>query len=578
MTRIYRISLLALSFLLLVSTFTLGLTERASAAFNKNNIISDSIFDRQSMSAAQIDAFLNSRSYSCISTNSGFAAKQPTGYSPSAGFSFGNYVSAGNVIYTAAQVYNINPQVLLATLQKEQSLVQSSSAYCNNGDEHKYTAAAGYGCPDSGTTHSYTGLSLYRRNGVVRSSTGTTCVNSSAKAGFSQQVIRAAWLLKFGQQRSRGSVGWAIIEGSWDNSDDPQSCYSGPMTRGTWQVCPSGPSTYYDGYRTIDGTAVFMGSGATAALYWYTPHLHGNQNFVAIFEGWFGSTNGACYDSTNVTGASSGRAVISNSRTLSFTRLNNTKSGCTEVHTWAPGFKSWQSNISTNLSSQNPENKDIVSADTNGDGRDELFLVKYQSGNGHVEIHVWDSVYRGWSNNVVTNLYNKDPSTSNVLAADTNGDGRDELVFIKYQSGSGKVEIHTWAPGFKSWTGNVVTNLNNFDSSRGRIVAGNIVGDGRDELMYVKYSATGSARIEIHTWAPGFKGWMAQYATNVGATTPDSRVIVAGNTLGDSRDELMYVKYDDTGSGRVEVHTWAPGFKGWQSNAATNLSAFDPAL
>lgn len=280
----------------------------AKAEFNKDSIIGDNVFnDTGAMSDTQIDAFLNGFSASCISTNSGFAAKQPTGYTPSAGFTYGDYVSAGKVIYSAAKTYGLNPQVLIVTLEKEQSLVTGRndfSGYCNNGDEHKYAAAVGYGCPDSLEGYSYTGVSLYRRNGVVRTSTGATCVNSKDKAGFSQQVIRAAWLLKFGQQRSLGNMGWAVIQGTWNNSDDPQMCYGGPMTRGNFQVCPSGSTIYYDGYRTIDGVSTFMGTGATAALYWYTPHFHGNELFVYFFEKWFGSTIGSdllrTYDNATV--------------------------------------------------------------------------------------------------------------------------------------------------------------------------------------------------------------------------------------------------------------------------------------
>ncbi len=202
-------------------------------------------------------------------------------------------MTAGQVITDAAQTYGLNPQVLIVTLEKEQSLVtgrNNFSGYCNNGDQHKYAAAVGYGCPDSATTYSYSGLDLYRRNGVTVSNTGTTCVSSAIKAGFTQQVIRAAWLLKFGQQRSRGNVNWAVIKGNWDNSDDPQSCYGGPTTQGTFAVCPSSAATFHDGYSTIDATAVHMNSGATAALYWYTPHFHGNQVFYDLFTQWFGST------------------------------------------------------------------------------------------------------------------------------------------------------------------------------------------------------------------------------------------------------------------------------------------------
>jgi hypothetical protein len=269
-------------------------THASADTFNPNRIIDDGVFDNaNSMSAAQIDAFLNSFASSCISPNSGFRAIDPTGYNPTNGFQYGGFVTAGQVIYDSAQVYGINPQVLITTLEKEQSLVTGQNnfaGYCNNGSQHKYAAAVGYGCPDSGTTYSYSGVNLYQRNGVTVTDTGTTCVNSASKAGFSQQVIRAAWLLKFGEQRSEGNVGWAVIKGNWNNSDDPQSCYGGPMTQGTWQRCPSGGSAYYDGYTTIDATAVHMDTGATAALYWYTPHFHGNQNFFSLFTGWFGST------------------------------------------------------------------------------------------------------------------------------------------------------------------------------------------------------------------------------------------------------------------------------------------------
>jgi len=279
-----KISVAAVS---IISVFCLTFSQTVSAAsFNPNNIISDPVFDNaNTMSASQIDVFLNSFPSSCISQNNGFSAIDPTGYSPSGGYQYGGFVSAGQVIYDAAQAYGINPQVLLTTLQKEQTLV-SGGAGCT---VKRYTAAVGYGCPDSGSTYSYSNVNLYAINNSPVTSVSSTCVNSASKAGFSQQVIRAAWLLKFGQQRSKGNMGWAVIKGNWNNSDDPQSCYSGPMTQGTYQVCPSGGTTYYDGYRTIDGTAVHMDTGATAALYWYTPHLSGNQSFTNIFTSWFGS-------------------------------------------------------------------------------------------------------------------------------------------------------------------------------------------------------------------------------------------------------------------------------------------------
>lgn len=257
----------------------------ASAAFNGNRLIDDGIFSNiSSMSAAQIDTFLNDHG-SCISPNSGFSAPDPTGYSPSSGYQYGGNVTAGTVIAHAAQAYDLNPQVLITTLQKEQSLITSTSCTTNT-----ISKAVGYACPDNIQSFDYSGLNLYTRSGVTYTSVTDTCVNGAAKAGFTQQLIRASWLLKFGQQRALGNTNWAIVRGNWDNSDDLQACYSGPVTEGTFKTCPSGPSTYHDGLTTIDGSSVHIDTGATGALYWYTPHFHGNQNFVSIFETWFGST------------------------------------------------------------------------------------------------------------------------------------------------------------------------------------------------------------------------------------------------------------------------------------------------
>jgi hypothetical protein len=274
----------------------------AFASTNYNNLIDDQVFNTtSSMTASQIDSFLNSFSGSCISENNGFAAPDPIGYNPSQGFLYGSNVSAGRVIYDAASAYDLNPQVLLATLQKEQSLV-TGGAGCSN---LAYIGAVGYNCPDGGTEYSYSspgdGSDFYSTGnhfdsngnasgGSNVTSVSNTCVDSSMSAGFSQQIIHATWLLKFDEERAEGNTTWAIISGAWNNTDDLSTCYYGYMVTGSYARCPGGSTTYYDGDATIDSTAVTVGDGATAALYDYTPHLSGNNNFVTIFDSWFGST------------------------------------------------------------------------------------------------------------------------------------------------------------------------------------------------------------------------------------------------------------------------------------------------
>jgi hypothetical protein len=266
--------LFIVSTVLVLSAVSLGLvggTMTAKADFNANNLIDDYIFDKTStMDAGQIDSFLNSFPSSCISTRNGYAAADVTGYSQSTGYTYGGNVSAGTIIYHAAQGYGLNPQVLLTVLQKEQSLVTGGGSVCNS---RAINAAMGFDCAE-----------------------GNNCPAHAETTGFSQQIIHAAWFLRFGEQRSEGNTAWAEIHGSWNNSDDPPSYYAGPMTQGTRARTNGGSTAYYDGFTSIDGTAVHMDTGATAALYWYTPHFHGNQNFDTIFQAWFGATTGQGFE------------------------------------------------------------------------------------------------------------------------------------------------------------------------------------------------------------------------------------------------------------------------------------------
>jgi len=283
----------------------------AHAASN-SDLIDDQIFDDSgSMTAGQIDSWLNANfPNSCISTNSGFSASDPTGYTPTSSnpdgtYSYGGAVSAGTVIAHAAVAHQISPQVLLTKLENEETLV-SGSAGC---PDWRLASAVGYACTDSDTaSHTYTypsgGLAtpLYYRNGTPVNSITDSCVNHGYFAGFSEQVVHAAWLLSWSRHHSEGQTSWAAITGNWNHCDDnatcaanlnvPSSwaCYSHLMTQGNYKRCPTDSQTvYYDGYATIDGQSIHMDTGATAALYVYTPHF---QSFDTIWSQWFGSPTG----------------------------------------------------------------------------------------------------------------------------------------------------------------------------------------------------------------------------------------------------------------------------------------------
>lgn len=139
----------------------------------------------------------------------------------------GGEMTAAQVIYTVAQEFRISPQFIMVTLQKEQSLMTNPSP-----SDRALQYAMGYGCPDSSPCNpEYAGL-------------------------FTQ--IRLA----IRQIRER---------------------YLDPLEAGGYTISGWKPGVT----KTVDGVEVTPENNATAVLYTYTPHLHGNELFWEIWNRWF---------------------------------------------------------------------------------------------------------------------------------------------------------------------------------------------------------------------------------------------------------------------------------------------------
>lgn len=132
---------------------------------------------------------------------------------------------ATEIIYRASLDYLINPKVLLVTLQKEQSLVEDDTP---NTDQLDW--AMGYAVCDD-CSKDDPGIQKFK--------------------GFGKQIDRAA----------------ARLDYYFDNPTE--------FNFQAGKVCQ------------VDGQIVIPGSQATANLYNYTPHLHGNENFKKIWDRWF---------------------------------------------------------------------------------------------------------------------------------------------------------------------------------------------------------------------------------------------------------------------------------------------------
>ncbi|MFE1645664.1 hypothetical protein ACFM35_08825 [Microbacterium sp. P01] len=242
--------------------------------FQAGNIISDAVFFNSStMSAEQIQAFLQARVPSC---QSGYTclkdwydtSRTTTPDAMCGAYSGGTRERASTIIYKVAQACGINPQVLIATLQKEQSLITDA-----NPSSLQYKIAMGQGCPD-------------------------TAACDSRYFGFFNQVYGAAWQFK----RYANPPGtsqyftWYAPGKTWNIRWSPNA------------ACGSSP--------------VYIQNQATANLYYYTPYqpnasairagygigdacgAYGNRNFYQYFTDWFGSGQGELLEVLQVSGTS----------------------------------------------------------------------------------------------------------------------------------------------------------------------------------------------------------------------------------------------------------------------------------
>lgn len=552
-------------FLLSMAIVSYGVGNAAHAGpvvgFEAGRIIDDDVFTASgSMSVAQIQNFLNSKVPVCDTWGTqpsefgggtraqwGTARGTPPPYICLKDYSE-NGKSSAQIIYDAAQEFQINPQVLIVLLQKEQGLVTDTWPL-----PVQYRTATGYGCPDTAPCDSqYYGLT--------------------------------------NQLRWSGRMFRAIL-------NDSPTWYT-PYEMGN-NFIKWNPSS------SCGGSTVNIETRATQALYNYTPYRpnqaalnagygtgdscssYGNRNFYLYFTDWFGGTWGnsyyTCRNGSNLSGVSTGQKLLRNriagsADNLSLTVPNNTSTGCVEVHTWANSqLQSWLQHIGSNSYTFNPSDSKILSGNTSSTSTS-FFKIDYRgTSSGRVELHGWDSKLQRWVSHIATNAGPIDPATSEILMADMDGNGVGDLYLVNYAAtGSGMVEIHGWSQNLQQWVRHTASNLSAIDPTKGRAIASDIDGDGRDELSYIKYGDAQSGFVELHTWSQSLQQWTRHAATNLPSAgfnrlTDD---IVTADINGDGRDEFLYVKYGNTASGRLEVHGWSADQQYWVSHVATSSGAF----
>ncbi|WP_309065044.1 cell wall-binding repeat-containing protein [Microbacterium sp.] len=233
-----------------------GPAKTTLVGFKPGSIISDAVFtNKTTMTEAQIQAFFESKvktcrtGYTClkdfrITSVNRVADKYCSGYTGAAN------ESAARIIFRVSQACNINPQVLIVMLQKEQGLITHTWP-----SQWRYDAALGQGCPDDAPCN-------------------------PAYVGFFHQIYGAARQMQI------------YMEGRYFTWYAPGK---------TWNIL-------YHPNRACGSAPVYVANKATASLYYYTPYQpnaaalaagygtgnscssYGNRNFYNYFTDWFGPT------------------------------------------------------------------------------------------------------------------------------------------------------------------------------------------------------------------------------------------------------------------------------------------------
>ena len=232
-----------------------------AAPFDAGSIITDPLFyDFGTMDADAIQEFLDSRVPDCSPSSEAPCLRDYVTDTKTIDAVPGRCANdirraenqtAAQVIFTVARACEVNPQVLLVTLQKEQGLVTADAVATL-----KYRKAMGYGCPD-------------------------TAECASKYYGFFQQVYWAA--------RSFHAYSAAPASFRYQPGERDRVAYSPQAGCG--------------------GVRITMQNRATAALYNYTPYTpneaslanpyqegdecssYGNRNFWLYFNAWFGDSS-----------------------------------------------------------------------------------------------------------------------------------------------------------------------------------------------------------------------------------------------------------------------------------------------
>ncbi len=278
----YQISIFILALLSVSSPVNFAY---AQETFNPNLLIPDDRFvDTQTLGGAEgIQKFFEIKGSVLANTSPDFLTKlrEPGDVNlksrlPDPRPNLGRLRTAAELVYDAATSAGLNPQVILVTLQKEQSLIDGifSTEVRLQGALDR---SLGFGCPDEGGCSDIF-LGFYHQL------FGNFDASDNRYIGMPSSLVRSFYFESGGVRVGRGPMVDAN-NNAYGNGNRIRTARMGDTI--TIENTQGGPNN------APSAQVVTLSNFATTALYRYTPHVYnGNYNFTKFFTAWFRYPNG----------------------------------------------------------------------------------------------------------------------------------------------------------------------------------------------------------------------------------------------------------------------------------------------
>ena len=219
----------------------------------------------------------------------------------------------------------------------------------------------------------------------------------------------------------------------------------------------------------------------------------------------------------------------------------------------------------------------MVGGDFNGDGKDDVAMV-YDNGGG---LSIYRFLSTGSDFNydsvvVATSGYDLNNVGENIACADVNGDGKDDIV-LAYQYSDGTMRLHVLLNGnsYQGPTGWYQSGTFTMSNVAGRMAGGDFNGDGKGDVAMIYDNGGGLSVYRFLSSGSSFSAETTVVATSGYDLANVGSRVAAGDVNGDGKDDLVAAYQYSDGTFRYHVFLNGNSYQGptgWYQSGAFNLN------